>query len=81
MTQESTAALDHHREQRVQDGRLRRGADALDPLVADPRLDRADQAGACGRAPRSAELSRYAVVVLPLVPVTPNIRSARSPVP
>ncbi len=39
------AALRHHREQRLQVRRLRRGQRALHPLGADPDLHPADQAG------------------------------------
>ena len=49
--------LAHEAEQRVQVGRLRSRAHRLDPLVADPRLDGADEAGRCPSA-RSADSTR-----------------------
>ena len=41
--------LAHHGQQRLQVGRLRRGADARHPAVGDPGLDRADEPGGAAR--------------------------------
>jgi hypothetical protein len=43
------AALRHHREDAVQHGGLGSRAHAVEPLVADAGLDRADETGGCSQ--------------------------------
>jgi hypothetical protein len=64
-------ALAHDREQRLQVGRLGRRAHAGHHVVADAGQHRAEQAGGVPGGAQPAS-SRKAVVVLPLVPVTPE---------
>ena len=72
------AALDHDGEQRLQVGRLGGRAHARRSRSSPtPGLDGADQPGARGRPRAAPASSRYAVVVLPLVPVTPSSQQLR----
>ena len=65
------AALAHHGEQGLEVGGLGGGALGLDALVADAHLDGADQARCDAGRARRPPSTRYAVVVLPEVPVMP----------